>query len=96
MVLPKQKSALKRARKSEEHRVRNRAVKSRLKTLAKQVQTAVETNDEPKIKAALTQAFSALDKAAKKGVIHWKTAARKKSALAKMTATAPGQPAPTQ
>ena len=95
--MPRKKSALKRARKSEEHRVRNRAVKSRLKTLAKQVQTAVETKDEQKIKAALTQAFSGIDKASAQGVIHKNTAARKKSALAKMTATAPGQqPAPTQ
>ena len=91
------KSAVKRARKSEEQRARNRAVKSRLKTLVKQLEAAVATKDEQKINAALAQAFSAVDKASAQGVIHKNTAARKKSALAKMTAAASGQQsAPTQ
>ncbi len=72
-------SALKRARQSEVRRMRNRVVKTRIKTVVKQVRAA--SSQEAAVQD-LRQAQSVIDKAARKGVIHKKTAARKISRLA--------------
>lgn len=71
-------SALKRARQSEVRRMRNRVVKTRIKTVVKQVRAA--SSQEAAVQD-LRQAQSVIDKAARKGVIHKKTAARKISRL---------------
>ena len=76
------KSAEKRARQSEKKNLRNRTVKSQVKTSVKKVLSAVSENDE-NAASVLDMAKSAIDKAAKKGVIHKRTAARKISRLAK-------------
>lgn len=71
-------SALKRARQSEVRRMRNRVVKTRVKNVVKQVRAAsADTAAED-----LRQAQSVIDKAARKGIIHKRTAARKISRLA--------------
>lgn len=81
------KSALKRAGQNEIRRMRNRSVKTRVKTVVKQVRQAVSENSPDSMNASLKAAQSAIDKAAKKGVLHKRTAARKTSRLAKLTQT---------
>ena len=77
------KSAIKRHKQSLVRRERNRVVKSALKTVAKKVETAISGNEADVADNSLKAAIVALDRAARKGVIHKKTAARKKSRLAK-------------
>ncbi|MDR7521091.1 MAG: 30S ribosomal protein S20 [Armatimonadota bacterium] len=67
------KSGLKHLRKSARRRLANMAVKSRIKTLMR----AAASSDPSRVAAAQ----AALDKAARRGVIHPNTAARKKSRL---------------
>ena len=77
------KSAIKRARQNEIRRQRNRAVKTRVKGIVKDVQTAALGDDNEASSDRLKTAQSLIDKAAKKGVLHRKTAARKISRLTK-------------
>ena len=77
------KSAIKRARQSEIRRQRNRAVKTRVKGIIKDVNTAALGEDNEAASAKLKTAQSLIDKAAKKGVLHRRTAARKISRLTK-------------
>ncbi|THB80523.1 MAG: 30S ribosomal protein S20 [Desulfobacteraceae bacterium] len=77
------KSAKKRAKQSLVRRQRNRSVKTSIKNLEKKVRTAVQEGDENT--AAIMQTVqSGLHKAAKKGVIHHKTASRKISRLTRL------------
>ncbi len=79
------KSALKRARQNVVRRQRNRAVRTRVKNVVKEVRTAVTAEDQETARAQLVEAQRAIDKAAKKGVIHPRAAARKISRLYKST-----------
>ena len=81
------KSALKRARQNVSRRMRNRSTKSRIKNVVKNLRLAVDDNTGEVAKSELNTAKSAIDKAAKKGVIHRKTAARKISRLSKFVNT---------
>ncbi|GBC59920.1 30S ribosomal protein S20 [Desulfonema ishimotonii] len=81
------KSALKRARQSLIRRDRNRAVKTRVKNVVKSVRLAVEEGAGDTAATELILATSLIDKAAKKGVLHKKTAARKISRLSKLVNT---------
>ena len=63
------KSALKRIRQTATRTARNRAVTSKLKTLRKKVAAAVETSDKEAAAAAYNTFSSAVDKAAKVGII---------------------------
>ena len=74
------KSALKRAGQSERRRLRNKAVQTRVKNVVKDVRLAVAQDAEDAVEQ-LNVAKSAIDKAAKKGVLHQKTASRKISRL---------------
>lgn len=76
------KSQKKRIRTAEVARVRNKAVRSELKTLIKHVQAAAEADDKAAAAAAATRCYRALDKAVAKGVIHKNQAANRKSGLA--------------
>jgi small subunit ribosomal protein S20 len=78
-------SALKRARQSEKRRLRNKMVKSGIKTHAKKIIEAVEEKNPEKARQALTAAVPAIQRAALKKVLHKKTASRKISRLAKKT-----------
>ena len=73
------KSALKRAGQNERRRMRNKAVQTRVRNVVKAVRLAEGEDAVAKLDAAK----SAIDKAAKKGVLHQKTASRKISRLAK-------------
>jgi len=76
--LANHKSALKRARQNENRRLRNKGVKTRVKSVVKTVRAA---GDDAATK--LDEAKSVIDKAAKRGIIHKRTAARTISRLAK-------------
>lgn len=75
------KSNIKRFRQSEKRRVRNTSVTSRMKTYVKAASAAIEAKDAEAIKSALPAALAEIDGAARKGVIHKNSAARKKSSL---------------
>jgi len=74
------KATKKSIRKDAKLRARNRAVKSEVRSSSKKVAAASSPEEAGK---ALSEAASVIDRAAKKRIIHWKTAARKKSKLAK-------------
>lgn len=76
------KSAKKRVIVAERNRVRNQAVKTRVKTMAKKVLATVENQNLEAAKAALSIAYKELDKAVTKGIIKKNTASRKKARLA--------------
>ena len=80
------KSALKYIRKTETRTLRNRQVKTRLKTLSKKVQTAVEAKDKDGIVLATQNYISALDKAGKIGLVHHNKIARHKARCAALVA----------
>lgn len=75
------KSAIKRVKVSEDQNLRNRMVKSEMKT-------AIRRFDETKADETYVNAVSTVDKAAGKGVIHKNAANRKKAQLAKKRAVA--------
>jgi small subunit ribosomal protein S20 len=85
--LANHKSALKRARQNEIKRIRNRAVKTRVKKVVKNIRLSLEERSSDTATDQLNTAKSIIDKAAKKGVIHKKTAARKISRLSKRVNT---------
>lgn len=76
------KSALKRAGQNERRRLRNKAVTTRVKNVVKNVRTAIDENAEDALER-LNTAKSVIDNAAKKGVLHKKTASRKISRLSR-------------
>jgi len=80
------KSALKRARQNEVRRMRNKSSKTRVKNVVKEVRLAVSEKSE-NIISKLNIAQSVIDKAAKKGVIHKRTASRKISRLSRLANT---------
>ncbi len=76
------KSAKKRAKQSQVRRLRNKSLKTTLKNLEKKLKSAKEANSDNQ-NELMRQTQSALHKAAKKGMIHKKTASRKISRLFK-------------
>lgn len=84
LAVAEHKSAIKRAGQNEKRRLRNRTVKTRLKHVIKEVRQAKIDNPAQAITEPLVKAQSAIDKAAKKGVLHPRTAARKISRLTKL------------
>jgi len=77
------KSQKKRIITSEKARLRNRAVKSELKTAIKKVHAAIEAGNRDEAVAAAQAASKLLDRAASKGVLHKNNAANRKSGLMK-------------
>jgi small subunit ribosomal protein S20 len=75
-------SALKRHRQSEKRRLRNQALKTRLRHIVRDVRTAISAGDKDAAAKTLASAERALRKAATKGVVHRNSAARKVSRLA--------------
>jgi small subunit ribosomal protein S20 len=76
------KSQIKRIRTNEAARLRNKSVRSTLKTAVRRFREAAETGDRDAALVAMNTAARQLDKAASKGVIHANQAANKKSAMA--------------
>jgi small subunit ribosomal protein S20 len=79
------KSQIKRNRQNEKRRVRNKAVRSELKTRTKRAVDAAEQGADD-VEALTRDAIQRIDKAAAKGVIHKNAAARRKSRLLKRVA----------
>lgn len=77
------KSAIKRNAQNQKRRLRNRTVKTRIKTAVKKVYQAEASGTASIIAVDMNSAQSTIDKASKKGVLHPRTAARKISRLAK-------------
>jgi len=86
--LANHKSALKRAVQNEIRRTRNKSTKTRIKKVTKEVRLSLKEDSGEMTLKKLNTAQSLIDKAAKKGVIHKKTAARKISRLSKLVVTA--------
>ena len=77
------KSAKKRVLVTEIKTARNKAIKSKVKTYVKKVETAVEKKDAATAAAALKEAIAEINKAGSKGVYHKNTCSRKISRLTK-------------
>jgi small subunit ribosomal protein S20 len=77
----KHASALKAQRQNLKQRARNKKNVSLVKTRIKKLRSAIAKGEAATAKAALNETVSAIDKAAKKGVIHDNAAARLKSRL---------------
>jgi len=90
--MPVIKSAEKQRRKSIKARERNRAVKSDFRDKVKSVTKGLESGNK-NLEVKASQAISAIDKAAKRGIIHKKTADRRKSRLMNALNKALGKPA---
>jgi small subunit ribosomal protein S20 len=78
------KSQKKRNKTNEKARLRNRAIKSELKTATRAVQDAVAAGDAQQALERAKAANRLFDKAASKGVIHRNQAANRKSGVAKL------------
>ncbi|MDQ6693448.1 MAG: 30S ribosomal protein S20 [Chloroflexota bacterium] len=75
------KSAIKRIRQTERKRLRNKPVRTALKTYIRSAQSQIAAQQPEDAAQAVVRAISALDKAAGKGIIHRNQAARRKSRL---------------
>lgn len=80
------KSQIKRNKQNEKARLRNKAVKSSLKTAVRKFREAAEQGDVEQAAALQRVAARQLDKAVSKGVIHKNQAANRKSSIAKQAA----------
>ena len=74
------KSQIKRNRQNERANVRNRAVRSEIRTKVKAAETAISEGGD-NARGAVAEAVQRIDSAARKGVLHRNTAARRKSRL---------------
>ena len=81
-------AAKKHLRQTTKRTALNKAQKSRMRTLVKKAEAAIESGDVALAEQALKAACSALDRAAKKNIIHKNTANRKKSRLSKAASKA--------
>ncbi|MGZ4650233.1 MAG: 30S ribosomal protein S20 [Kineosporiaceae bacterium] len=81
------KSQIKRNATNEKRRMRNKSVKSSLKTAVRSFREAAASGEKDAAEAALRSASRKLDKAVSKGVIHSNQAANRKSAMAKLAST---------
>ncbi|MDJ1371625.1 30S ribosomal protein S20 [Gulosibacter molinativorax] len=81
------KSKIKRIGTNRKATERNRAYKSELRTVIRNVRRAVEAGDAEKAQSALALASKKIDKAVSKGVIHKNQAANRKSAIGKQVAS---------
>ena len=84
--MPVIKSAKKKARQALTHRERNQATRTKVKTFIKKVVTLSKSNVE-EAKKLLPEAYSVIDTASKKNVLHRNNASRKKSLLARIVAS---------
>jgi small subunit ribosomal protein S20 len=81
------KSQIKRNKQNEKRRLRNKSVKSALKTAVRKFHEVSEAGDVETATAVMRDASRKLDKAVSKGVIHKNQAANRKSAIAKKLAS---------
>ena len=75
------KSAIKRAKQSEQNRIRNRSRRTRMKHVIRSLEEALVSQNPEQAMSRLKEAVSVIDKTASKGVIHRNLASRKISRL---------------
>jgi small subunit ribosomal protein S20 len=80
-------STLKRARQAEKQNIRNKAVRSSIKTIVKKVESAIASGNKEDAGKSLIDAVKTITKAISKGVIHKNTASRKISRLTRKVNT---------
>jgi small subunit ribosomal protein S20 len=90
LTVANHKSAFKRARQAEIKRLRNKTIRTRIKSVVKDVRQSVGSEPREASLEHLNTAKSSIDKAVKKGVVHKRTAARKISRLTKLINKAAG------
>ena len=83
--MPVIKSAKKKARQARRHEVRNQAMRTRVKTYLKKIAVLSKTDVE-QAKKLLPEAYSVIDTACKKHLLHRNNADRKKSLMARQVA----------
>lgn len=81
--MPVTKSAEKQVRVTKRRRLRNKSIRSLVKTNITKAEKLIFSGELESARAAVVNAISALDKAAEKGVLHPNNAARRKSRLMK-------------
>ncbi len=84
--MPQKKAALKEIKQNQKRELRNKGLKTELKTIIKKLQSYINKGDKEKIEGMYRLFASKLDKACKKGVVKLNTASRKKSRMAKKIA----------
>lgn len=86
------KSAIKRNRQNAKRQLINQMRRTRVKSLTKEVLSAVEAGDKEAAQAALGKVVPVIQRAASRGTLHRNTASRKISRLSKMVNTVPVNP----
>ena len=81
--MPNLPSAKKAFKQSKQRATLNRRYKNRIKVVGRELQSAVEAQNPEEIKTKLSSFFKAIDKAAKKNILHRNTANRKKALASK-------------
>mgnify|MGYP001614629068 CR=1 FL=1 len=82
--MPILQSSIKSARQSDDRRVRRQPFKTMMKSSMRKIVDLVKEGKTAEATKVLPAAYKAIDTAAKKNIIHWKNAAKKKAALAKL------------
>ena len=75
------RSAIKRMRQNEKRRLRNRRIRSRMRTFVRNANALIVNGDKAEAETSVRAAVRELDRAAQKGIIHPNNAARRKSRL---------------
>lgn len=78
---------MKRARQAEKQNIRNKAVRSSIKTIVKKIESAIASGNKEDAGKSLIDAIKTITKAVSKGVIHKNTASRKISRLTRKVNT---------
>ena len=84
--MPNHKSAIKRMRQNEKRRTYNRTYITRTRNFVKRARVALQEGEAKAAEASVREAIRDLDKAASRGIIHKRNAARRKSRLMKQLA----------
>lgn len=85
-AMPVTSSAIKKAKQDKKARERNRLIRDDYKKASKEFRKLVKAGDLKKASAALVTAYSKLDKAAKKNILHPNNASRRKARLTALIA----------
>jgi small subunit ribosomal protein S20 len=83
--LPQRRTAIKELRKNRTHHLHNQDLKTELKKTLKSFMTTIESKNKSEAETQLKTVFKKLDKAAKRNIMHKKTADRRKSKFSRMT-----------
>lgn len=90
--MPRLKSAIKRVKTSERDRQRNLGYKTQIKTLIKKVLDQVTQKDSKSAVTTANEAFSLIDRATSRNILHLNNAAHKKSKISKWLKTLESNP----